>query len=316
MPMIDVLLATYNGARFLPEQLLSLEQQTFTDWRLVVRDDGSSDGSLELVRDWAARTGKPVHMVEDGRKNLGASGNFAALLGLSEAPHFAFCDQDDFWLPNKLSLMRDHLVAAEARCGQDKPLFAYSDLRLADAELREFHPSFRAFASLSTPQPGKSLPRLLLQNIVVGCASMGNAALRRAALPIAPEAVMHDWWLALVASGTGDLVDVPEATILYRQHGKNASDPVDWSWGSMIARVALNPGASLKRARSFIDATQRQAQALHNRFEARLDSEVAEIVREYGALRGRPILERKKFVVDKNLWSNRFIRNAALLALI
>lgn len=102
MPLVDILLATYNGAKYLPEQLASLESQTHGDWRLIVRDDGSSDGSLDLVRDWAVETGSDLVVLEDGESRLGPAQSFGQLLARSDAPYFAFCDQDDVWLAEKI----------------------------------------------------------------------------------------------------------------------------------------------------------------------------------------------------------------------
>src|SRR5829696_7008565 len=94
----DILLATFNGARFLPEQLASIEAQTHGGWRLIVRDDGSDDGTRSIIEAFAERHGERVRFLRDGRSQLGACGNFAALLEASDAPYFMFCDQDDVWL--------------------------------------------------------------------------------------------------------------------------------------------------------------------------------------------------------------------------
>lgn len=316
MPTIDVLLATYNGARYLPEQLRSLKAQTFADWRLVVRDDGSSDGSLDLVRDWAARTGRALRVIEDGRKGLGACGNFAALLEASDAPYFAFCDQDDSWLPEKLELMLDRLQAVEARRGAVTPLLAYSDLRVVDGDLLEIHPSFRAYAPLAPPRPGRVLEDIMTQNVVTGCASLGNAALRRAALPISSDSVMHDWWLALVAAGLGELVDVPEATIRYRQHGANAIGAVRWTAGAAAYRLAIDFGGTMKTVRSFIVETQRQALALHARYADRLDADTAELLRRYARLFELSFWQRKRFYLGHLMKPGRVLRTVALLLFI
>src|SRR6476619_5383592 len=140
-PTVDVLLATFNGARFLPEQLESLERQTHSDWRLIVRDDGSTDRSVAIVNAFAERHRERVQVLFDNRGRLGSCGNFAALLEASDAPYFMFCDQDDWWLPHKIADLLSTLRAVAARRGAETPLLVHSDLILVDNELRVLHRS-------------------------------------------------------------------------------------------------------------------------------------------------------------------------------
>lgn len=314
MATIDVLLATYNGARFLPEQLSSLADQTFQDWRLIVRDDGSSDDTLAIIKQWAEQAHGPVRIIEDGRKGLGASGNFGALLEQSDAPYFAFCDQDDVWLPEKLDLMLKRVKAVEERCGVNTPVLAYSDLKVVDASLNEIHPSFRAYAPLVLPRPGRMAADLMSQNVVAGCASLGNGALRSATLPIPREAVMHDWWLAMTAAAIGEMVDVPESTLLYRQHGENAVGAVRGTFATVLRSIAREPGKAVDRNNAVIQGTLRQAQAVAARFgrEAQNYATIA----EYGELANRPFLARKVFALEHVLKPGTFLRNAAILIFI
>lgn len=316
MPTIDILLATYNGAAWLPEQLASLAAQTFTDWRVILRDDGSSDGSADLVRRWAADGGHSLIVIEDGRSNLGAKGNFAALIEASDAPYFVCCDQDDVWLTHKLELMLAALQAAEAAPGADRPALAYSDLEVVDAALNRIAPSMRAYASLQQPRPGREVIDLMTQNVVTGCASLGNAALRRAALPVPPEAVMHDWWLALVAAATGTLVDVPEATIRYRQHGGNAVGALRWTAGAVMRLAVSDFRQNLGRVRAFAVATPRQAKALVERHGEAMEASQLAIATEFSSLRDQPILRRKRFAWRHLFQGSEPLRRATLLAFI
>lgn len=297
MATIDILLATYNGAAFLSEQLASIAAQTFSDWRVILRDDGSDDGSPDMVRRWAEAGGHRLWVVEDGRANLGARDNFAALIAASTAPYFACCDQDDIWLPHKLQRMLDAVRGAEASSGVERAVLAYSDLELVDAQGHRLHRSFHAFAALHTPRKGREVIDLLTQNVATGCATLGNAALRRTALPIPPGAVMHDWWLALVAAGAGDLVDVPGATVRYRQHGGNVSGPVDWKARRLLATIAKDPFASLRRARAFGMAVQEQARDLHAACGQQMQSADLAAVSAFARLPDRPLWARKLYAL-------------------
>lgn len=309
MSRIDILLATYNGAKFLPEQLESLATQTHSDWRLLVRDDGSSDRSLDIVREWAKGCEHEVEIIEDGRTGLGASLNFAALLERSDAPYFACCDQDDVWLPQKLEVMLAAVQQAEARSGTEVPMTAFSDLKVVDGELNLIAESFRDFSRRPRLHEGRELRQVMMHNVVTGCASLGNAALRDKALPIPPEASMHDWWLAMVAAGLGELVWVPQATILYRQHGgntlgANANDPL-----SQLRYVATNAGEAIARSRKLMVDTQRQAGAFAERYGEALPPKDREILQSYARLPEMNAAKRKEFFLRNKVLEDNVLKN-------
>lgn len=308
MSSIDILLATYNGAKYLPEQLASLAAQTHADWRLLVRDDGSSDDTLAVIRDWAAGVSQPVEIVEDGRKGLGASQNFATLLGLSEAPFFACCDQDDAWMPDKLEVML--AAIADSEC----PALAFCDLAVVDGDMRPLAPSFWEISRIRPQEGDTMLSRLMVRNVVTGCASLGNAALRDLALPVPPEARMHDWWLAMVASGLGQLVPVERQLVRYRQHGGNVVGAADSRSAALVRQALSRPGFYLDKARAARDNSRRQAAAFVDRFGAYLPAAERDLLREYGSLAERNLLARKAFMLRNEVGAGSPLFRLALLA--
>jgi glycosyltransferase involved in cell wall biosynthesis len=216
---VAILLATFNGAAFLPEQLASIEAQDHRDWVLFWRDDGSQDATASLMGAFAARVGpeRCAHVpVPAGR--LGVLGGFMALLRaaaptLGEGDMAAFADQDDVWLPGKLS----RGVSALAAGPPDRPALYYTRQILVDASLRRI--------GLSAPlavTPG--FPAALAQNMAAGCTVLMNrAAARLVADSHPPPGTLHDWWSYLLISAAGGrIVADPEPTVLYRQHGRNA----------------------------------------------------------------------------------------------
>ncbi|MGB3796778.1 MAG: glycosyltransferase family 2 protein [Alteraurantiacibacter sp.] len=309
MSRIDILLATYNGARFLPEQLASLKEQTHQDWHLLVRDDGSSDATVEIVRDWQKGVQQRVTILEVADKGLGASLNFARLLAPSDAPYFACCDQDDVWLPEKLELMLSAVQSAENENSVHLPCLAYSDLRVVDGALNPISDSYQHFSRRPMLHEGRELRQVMMHNVVTGCASLGNAALRRKALPVPPEASMHDWWLAMVAAGLGELVWVPQATILYRQHGgntlgANANDPI-----SQLRYLASNAGEALGRCRKLLTDTQLQAGAFVDRYGAQLTGSDRHILLDYAHLPEMGMVSRKQFFLRNKMLKDNIIKN-------
>lgn len=264
MPAIDVLLATYNGAKYLPEQLASLEAQTHTEWTLHLRDDGSTDGSLEVVRDWAVRTGRRLVLIEDGETRVGPAESFARLLTQSTAPYFVFCDQDDVWHSDKLAALLDANMQAP-----DGAVLAHCDLAVVDDELAPLVPSFwrqqQSDENLRRAAPGHRM-RLFFQNPVTGCAMLGNAALREKMLPM-PEAVsMHDWWAALAAAYLGRIVPVDRPLVKYRQHGKNSVGARERTFGKMLQTLVTEPARGFTRTWKIFDRLQEQALAALGRF--------------------------------------------------
>lgn len=304
--MIDVLLATYNGEAYLPDLLESLEQQAYADWQLIVRDDGSTDGTLSIIEEWAKEHPGKVRVLRDGRSRLGPSASFGALMEASEAPYFMFCDQDDVWLPEKMTVLLNAVCDAEKRRGTHAPVLAHSDLILVDENRRPLGASFwRQQGTL--PSSRHSHRGLILQNWVTGCALMGNGALRRHAFPIPQEAVMHDWWVAMVAAFAGELVELSTPTVLYRQHGGNSIGAKGWGVLDLLGRFFSEPFAAIERTRSVIRKTQAQAAVFANRFAAMVDAKTIDLCREYAALGKKGFWERKAFFVRRRLWpTNRY----------
>ncbi len=217
---IDVLLAAYNGAPWLEEQLDSLAAQEDGCFRVLLQDDGSTDGTVALLRARCARDERFVPASAQG-EHLGAIGNFLSLLRQTDAPYCALCDQDDRWLPTRLSACRAAMEAAERRYGADTPLLVHSDARVTDARGQVLHDSF--FAHQGWDAGAVELRRLLVQNNVTGCTTLLNAPLRRLVCERAEAGrlYMHDWFIALTAASFGQVVFVNEPLVCYRQHGTN-----------------------------------------------------------------------------------------------
>jgi len=219
---IQVLLATYNGAAYLDVQIQSILSQDYSNVTVLARDDGSSDSSLEILRRYSrlypdrfrvlpARGGQPV----------GPAQSFALLLQESTADYIAFSDQDDCWRREKLSISMQELQCLEKRSAPELPALVFTDMSVVDEDLQEINPSFWD-ANRLDPSNSQHFARLLIQNPAAGCTCLMNRATVTRALPIPPQATMHDHWVVLVAASTGVVGFVPIATLAYRQHNTNA----------------------------------------------------------------------------------------------
>ncbi len=297
---IDILLATYNGAAHLPVLLQSLERQTSRDWRLIARDDGSTDNTIEILENWISRTGADARILPANGQNRGASGNFSVLLEASDAAYFTFCDQDDAWFPEKLEVLLNTIRDEENKHGPDRPVLANSDLVVVDDAMQVIQPSYWRMLRVLPNHP-KARKKLLVQNFVTGCAMMGNAALRQAALPIPEAAVMHDWWIALVAAHFGSLLNVAAPTIHYRQHGGNVVGAKAWSPIGILRRFAESPSEAIYRSRRIVRRTSQQALAFADRFQDRLEPDDLAMFLEYGRIQSASVMARKTFFLRKGV---------------
>lgn len=237
---VDILLATYNGAEYLADQIESLYRQDHTHWRVLARDDGSRDDTPAILRRYADQDPERFVLVGQDGANLGFVGNFARLMEHSTADYLTFCDQDDVWLPEKLTVSLNRMRELEATRGVETPLLVHTDVRVVDSELGEIAPSIWAYQGMD-PAAGDTLNRLLIRNVVVGCAAMFNKPLKELALPMPKEAKAHDWWITLVAAGLGAVSHVTAPTVLYRQHTGNA-----------IGAVPLGHNTVFANARAFV----------------------------------------------------------------
>ncbi len=219
---VTVLLATYNASLFLAEQLASLDQQEYRNWRLLVRDDGSNDDTCQVLKRLQLK-GERVELLDTSGRNLGPARNFSALIAAAverDLPYVAFCDQDDVWRPEKLSLQMKAMRRLEQLHGIEMPILVCSDLELVSRDLRPIHQSFMAYQGIRNPH-SPALTTLVFQNHVVGCTMLANRALLNLAHPQPSTAYMHDWWLALCALSGGVLEMLPQPLVAYRQHSAN-----------------------------------------------------------------------------------------------
>lgn len=213
-----ILLATYNGEKYVKEMLDSLERQTRDDFICYIHDDGSTDGTLDIVKEWIK--GKKKYKLLDFDSAGGAKNNFFAMLREVDASYYMFADQDDVWVENKVETLIDRMETVE-KDRQNTSVAVYSDMYVVDDELNVISDSFIKFIGRNIYR--NKLSQLLIDNPAAGCTMIINRALRDRALEYndAEEIPMHDQWIMCVAAATGIVEPIDEPLIYYRQHASN-----------------------------------------------------------------------------------------------
>ena len=307
MDSVCVLLSTYNGETYIEEQLDSLLRQKDVDLRIVIRDDASKDNTIKIIEDYIKNntSGAGITLLEsDG--NLGPAKAFLELLKKApSADYYAFCDQDDVWLEDKIEKTRRHMERLEEDGGKDRPALVFSDLAVVDEDLCVIAKSMNEYQKLDPERTG--FGDLLIQSVVSGCTMMMNrACVEKAMQGFNPDnIIMHDWWCSLVAARFGRISYLDEAPILYRQHGGNSigakaiADP-----RYIMRRIAC--GKEIKRT---LELTRRQALEFAETYG--LGPE--DIASRYSAVGSEGKRSRLRFYRSHNIRKHGFVRNCGLI---
>lgn len=213
---IDILMATYNGEKYLKKQIDSILNQTYSNIRLIISDDSSTDRTKEIIKEYEKKDNRITTYYQEN--NLGYINNFEFLLTKVESNIYMLSDQDDIWLPNKVENTYNFLQKQNAD-------MVFTDLIVVDEKEEVINKSFNNLMNL-TKKINKTINSkeiVYLYNCVTGCTIMGTSKLINKILPIPTNSkhVLHDHWIALVSSMNGKIAYLPEGTIKYRQHNNN-----------------------------------------------------------------------------------------------
>jgi glycosyltransferase involved in cell wall biosynthesis len=314
-PLVDILLATYNGERFIEEQIRSLLEQTYLHWRLIIRDDGSTDNTRTIVRRIKEQYPEKTIILEDNLTNLGSCRNFGKLLENSTAEYTMFCDQDDVWLPRKIELTLGKMQRMEKRYGNGRPLLVYTDMFVVNHELSVISNSFWRHQAFN-PRIGKSLSRFLVSNVATGCTVLINKKLREMSVPFPEDVLMHDWWVGLISVALGENDYLDEPTILYRQHEMNVAG-AKWNLSpSSIVKKILQFEKLKEEARRHLHRTIRQARSFASRYRSLLREKDYQKISAYAELDELGFIKKRFYIVRHGFWWAGFVRSLVMFIII
>ena len=299
---VNILMSTYNGQQFLAEQIRSIQEQSYTDWTLFIRDDGSSDNTKEILKDFEHQDSR-IHLIDNDKSdNLGVIKSFHKLVNHDRADYYFFSDQDDVWLPNKLELS---LKEAQNYLA-DLPLMVYMDLKVVNQDLKIMTESM---VKSQSHHANTELVQELTENTVTGGVAMINHALAEM-WQETDDILMHDWYLALLASAFGNLVFIDQPGELYRQHSDNVLGARTLS---KRFKKWIRPHILFAVYWDLIKNSQKQASHL---LQMPLSQSNRELIEAFVTIMDKPMLERFRILRKYGLRKNKAFHTLVFTTLI
>ncbi|MGB8225666.1 MAG: glycosyltransferase family 2 protein [Sedimentisphaerales bacterium] len=309
-PKISIIMATYNGEQYLSEQIKSILEQSNKEWQLIIRDDNSEDNTNEVIKKYTQKYPENIKLASDRDSHIGTSQNFLHLLNHADIDYVMFCDQDDVWLPDKIEITFNKMRVIEEKFGAAMPALIHTDLKVVDKNLNIVSDSFWKFQHLF-PQRGKTLNRLLVQNVITGGTVMINKALKNKIKLLPEQIIMYDWWISLVTAAFGKIDYVPKATVLYRQHDSNNIGAKKWSLSYIMNKARLN-GSNFKS----ILQTQLQAKAFLDVFRDELTEKDIDLLNAYSTLSQQSFFIKRLNLIKYSFFKMGFLRNIGLFLFV
>jgi len=304
LPLVEILMATYNGEKFIEEQLNSILSQSYTNWKLIIRDDNSTDNTQKIINKYIRLYPDKIFLIKNDIKRIGACQNFSKLLEYSQAKYIMFSDQDDIWFNNKIEVSLNKIRELEKNYGEHTPILIHTDSKVVDENCNIIAESFWKYQNINPK--ATQFNRLLIQNVVTGCTMIINKSLKNKTLPISKKAIMYDWWIALVAScfGVIEILDFP--TLYYRQHSSNTIGAKNYNLNYIIYKLTHK-----KQITNSINACIKQAITFYNYFnKTNYNLKAAYIL---GNIKNYNWFIRKKLLIQHKILKQGTVRNLGFL---
>lgn len=300
--MIDICLATYNGELYLREQLDSIINQTFRKWHLYIRDDGSSDNTISIIRDYKKKHKDKISIISDRKGRLGFIQNFNEILEYTKENYVAFCDQDDIWAPEKLE-MQFSLMRKEESKSKDGILI-YTDFSYIDKNNNIVCSSFYKKRKKNHKKDNSKIISAIFFGIAVGCTLLFNRKILKLSENIPNKFILgHDRWILYIALLNGRLCFLDKVTVLHRIHannvgGKKIKKLKDRNIGNII-----NFNMIYKRVNAAYLLLNRQ-RTICSKKSSNKD---IYLLRELSNLNNMSLVKRSKFFIKSNLFTKNYL---------
>ena len=281
---ITVVMATFNGAKYVAAQIDSILAQTVKPQEIIVCDDASTDETIQILKAYQAKGKIQLH---ENLVNMGIVANFKKAVSFAIAGNdIAFADQDDIWLPEKLEILSE---AMQAIAMNDQPCLVYSDLEIVDRDLKPINPSF--WNELNHQHHQHCFTTLLFGNFVTGCSAMIDASMRNYFLAMPEEKILHDVWVGMIGYGMGNVRAISRPLVLYRQHEKNVNykegTAKKTTWGLRILKLKMAFGSP-----QYLEEEIKIASLFYEKYHAMLSEENRLALQQFMALKNQSFLRK------------------------
>ncbi len=319
MNKVNIIMAAYNGEKYIKDQIESILHNSFENWVLCIFDNGSKDQTESIIKKYIQQYPQKIRYYRNNT-NKGVTRNFLEGVKLvtqlnnqeeNEKTHnhyYMFCDQDDVWMGEKIFKTLKQMKKAEKRYGSEKPVAVFTDAIVVDEKLNIQQSSFYKTSNLNTNR--RDLAHMLMENKLIGCTIMFNGALADRLDVIPKNARYHDWWIALIASAIGHITYLKEGTLLYRQHENNVVG------NQSFLTYVKNRISNLHKQKEILDITIKQAREFYNIFEKDLTGNKKALVYDFVHIKENSWFMRRKLILSKGYLKTGLIRNIGLLLLI
>ncbi len=307
MSKVGIVMTAYNGMAYVGEQIESILSNSYTDWELYIYDDGSSDDTVSILRNYEKQYPGKIY-VNVNEKNLGVTRNFLEGIQKCDCEYIMLCDQDDVWMKEKIEKTLNKMTQEEKHHDSGYPVVVYSDATVVDGELNTIHPSFHKSSRLDVKKV--DLSHLLMENKLIGCTIMLNQGIKRLLTKLPISARVHDWWIGLVATCFGGIYYLDEPTLLYRQHENN----VIGNKGFMTyvhSRIR-----NIKEQRIILNRTRIQAQEFYTIYSENLSQKNREILYKFAHIHEENWVTRRVLLWKMGYTKSGVLRNIGVFLLI
>ena len=291
-------MATYNGERYLSQQIDSLLNQTYNDFTIYISDDHSTDGTFDILKSYSEKYPDKIKVSQNETNSGNAKYNFMNMMIDHKDDYIMLCDQDDIWKEDKVEKSLAKIRSMEDEYGNCSPILIHTDLIVVDKDLNVINPSFRG---MTFKKDYSSLSDIIAQNIVTGCTVMYNKALADMINDVPKFFIMHDWWLAILVSAMGKIGYISNGTIFYRQHGFNVLGAKE---NVLDLKYKIRVITNRKQHRQIFMEYCKQAKSFLDMYGHMLDEYSKNILKAYADLRHLSKIRRLKLMRKNNLLPN------------
>lgn len=302
---VDILIAAYNSEKYIEEQINSILKQTYKNIHIIAADDLSTDNTFNIL----TRYKNQYNNIDTykNNENLGVKKNFLNLIQNSKSDYIMLSDHDDVWFEDKVELSMNKIIELEKIYGETKPILVFSDKIITDRKLNIIHNSHSKMENFNTND--FSINKILTQNVISGCTVIINKALINMVKNTDKFMIMHDYWLALIASAFGVIEYINKPLMYYRQHESNEIGGKNYSIKYMINN-ALKGKEKLRN--TFMNNIN-QAESFYKIYCELMDNKTKDIFQNFISLKNKRNIDFIKTIYKYKFLKSGTVKNIGLI---